>query len=194
MELLFLGLIIQICSVVVIALTPNNRYASLVSHIMLIAGLIAGLTFSFLNLIQFSNFTILSGYNRFIRIDALSNYFLIIIQLVAIPTTIYSYSYLNHYIEKGKKIRSNLVFFVLMLISTQLVVIANHAIFFLVCWELMSTSAYLGMTFEKEKRDVQTGSFYFLIVSHVIIFLLYIFFLLLHNQSNSWSFFCFSQD
>jgi len=115
-------------------------------------------------------------------------FFLCIVQLVAIPTTIYSYSYLKHYLDEGKSIRSNLVFYAILLISTQMVVIANHAVLFLVCWEMMSTSAYLGMVFEKEKREVQKGAFYYLVISHVVVFLLYIFFFLLHHQTNSWLF------
>jgi len=74
------------------------------------------------------------------------------------------------------------------MVSTQLVVIANHAILFLVSWEVMSISAYLAMLFEKEKEEVQKGSFYFLIATHTSVFILYIFFFLLHHESNSWFF------
>jgi formate hydrogenlyase subunit 3/multisubunit Na+/H+ antiporter MnhD subunit len=42
------------------------------------------------------------------------------------------------------------------------------------------------MIFEKEKKEVQNGSIYYLIMSHVVVFILYIFFLLLHHQTNSW--------
>lgn len=190
MDLLFYALTIQFFSIIVLASQQDNRKASVTAHLLLIAGLVLGfasssstLVFSNLSSQSFSAFGIP---NELFRFDSLGLYFLCIIQLVAIPTTIYSYSYLKHYIDEGKSVRSNLVFYSLMIISTQIVVIANNAILFLICWEVMSTSAYLGMIFEKEKKDVQTGSFYYLVVSHVIVFLLYIFFFLLHHQTDSW--------
>ncbi|MEI6089683.1 MAG: proton-conducting transporter membrane subunit [bacterium] len=183
MNLLFLGLIIQILSIFGIAFFKNDRKASAISHIILIIGIAVGLTFTIQNLMQ--GVPSFVNYNLF-RVDALSSYFLLIIQLVSIPTSIYSYSYLKHHIDKGDKVRSNLLFFIVMLISTQLVVIADNAIFFLVCWELMSMSSYLGMIMEKEKKEVQSGSFYYLIACHAIVLFLYVFFLLLHHQTNSW--------
>ena len=191
-DFLFYALTIQFFSTLVIAFQQDNRKASATAHLLLIAGLVLGFASSFSTLVfsnlSSQNFSALGTANGLFRFDALGLYFLCIIQLVAIPTTIYSFSYLKHYIDEGKSVRSNLVFYSLMIISTQMVVIANHAILFLISWEVMSTSAYLGMVFEKEKKDVQTGSFYYLIMSHVVIFLLYIFFFLLHHQTNSWLF------
>jgi formate hydrogenlyase subunit 3/multisubunit Na+/H+ antiporter MnhD subunit len=192
MDILFIGIILQICSIVAVAFLKDNRKASIASHIFLLSGLILGFISTFSKLV-FSNSTSIN-FNLFViseklfRFDSLGLYFLLIIQLVAIPTTIYSYSYLKHYIKKDKAVRSLLIFYTLLLVSTQLVVIANHSIFFLICWEMMSTAAYLGMIFEKEKKDVQNGSFYYLIMNHVVVFILYIFFFLLHNQTNSWFF------
>jgi len=190
MDLLFYALVVQIASIIVIASVRNNHKASAAAHLLLTAGLVLGLSSSFPALV-FSNssslnFSALLNPANIFRFDSLGLFFLNIIQLVAIPTTIYSHSYLRHYIDEGKSVTSNFIFFVLMIVSTQVVVIANHAILFLICWEVMSTTAYLGILFEKEKRDVQTGSFYYLAVSHVAVFLLYIFFFLLHQQTNSW--------
>jgi len=192
MDLLFYALTIQIFSIIAIAILQDNRKASIAAHLLLITGLILGFAVSFSTLV-FSNlssqsFSAFGIPNELFRFDALGLFFLCIVQLVAIPTTIYSYSYLKHYLDEGKSIRSNLVFYAILLISTQMVVIANHAVLFLVCWEMMSTSAYLGMVFEKEKREVQKGAFYYLVISHVVVFLLYIFFFLLHHQTNSWRF------
>ncbi len=192
MDLLFYSLLLQLSSIAAIAFFTENKKASAAAHLLLAAGLITGFITT-LTAVLTSNF-ILKDMNVFgistslFRFDALGLYFLCIIQLVAIPTTIYSYSYLKHYIEKGKSVKSNLVFYAVLLTSTQMVVVSNHAILFLICWEVMSTSAYLGMIFEKEKKDVQTGAFYYLVMSHAVVFLLYVFFFFLHNQTNSWLF------
>ncbi|MDP3148593.1 MAG: proton-conducting transporter membrane subunit [Ignavibacteria bacterium] len=192
MNLFFFALAIQILPTIIIGFLPDNRKASVVTHFLLVAGLILGFSSSF-NALVFSNTTqhnisIFGIPNSLFRFDALALYFLCIIQLVAIPISIYSYSYFKYYIERGKSVRSTLVFYTLLLVSTQLLVSANHSIVFLIFWEVMSISAYLGMIFEKEKKEVQTGSFYYFVMNHIVVYLLFVFFFLLHHQTKSWLF------
>ncbi len=167
----------------------NERRAFVISNIILLCGLILGLM-STLSSALFTSLPLLESnaflFNNWIRLDELSLYFLFIIQLVAIPTTIYNFSYLQHYIEQKRSVKSFFTFYVLLLVSTQFVVIANQAILFLVIWEIMSITAYLGMVLEKEKEEVQKGSFYYFVASHFSVFILYIFFFLLHHQTHSW--------
>jgi len=125
---------------------------------------------------------------NFIKLDGLSIYFDFVIQLAAIPTAIYNFSYLNHYIDDKKSIKGFLAFFIIMIVATRLIVLSNHAIFFIVVWETMSLTSYLAMLLEKEKEEVQKGSFYYLIASHALIFILYIMFFLLHQKTGSWYF------
>ena len=185
MDLLFYSLAIQLSALVAVVLLRNSRTASAVAHLLLLAGLISGFIPTLCALVlpdvRQPAPSICGLPQDLFRFDALGLYFLCIVQLVAIPTTIYSYSSIKHYMDKGKSIKQLLVFYPILLVATQLTVIANHSILFLVCWELMSTAAYLGMIFEKEKRDVQTGSFYYLVMTHVVVFILYIFFFLLHH-------------
>ena len=106
MDLLFYSLVIQLSSLLSVVLLQNSRTASAVSHSLLLVGLILGfaqtlgaLIFSSVPLYDFSVYGIP---NYLFRFDALGLYFLGIAQLVAIPTTIYSYSAIKHYGEKGK--------------------------------------------------------------------------------------------
>ena len=192
MELFFYAIVIQLLSAIIIGFLHDNRKASIVTHFLLTIGLLLGFISSFTPLVYSNsstqNFSFFGIPNNLFRFDALALYFLCIIQLVAIPITIYSYSYFKHYIEKGKKVRNTLVFYTLLLVSTQLLVTANHSILFLIFWEVMSISAYLGMIFEKEKVEVQNGSFYYFVMNHIVVYLLFIFFFLLHHQTNSWLF------
>lgn len=153
----------------------------------LILGLILGLATT-LSSIFSTSVNYLSMFNEFIFIDNLSRYFLFVVQLIAIPTTIFNYSYLNHYIKEKRSVKSFMLFYIILLISTQIIVIANHAVLFLVAWEVMSLSSYFAMVLEKEKQEVQRGSFYYFAASHVLVFILYIMFFLLHNESGSWFF------
>ncbi|MFA6596346.1 MAG: proton-conducting transporter membrane subunit [Ignavibacteriaceae bacterium] len=187
--LLIAAFIIQLSALIPISIIKNVRKSFFTSNIVLLIGLVIGLISTLSSVLftsqQFSTNNILL-FNNWIRLDGLGLYFLFIIQLVAIPTTIYNFSYLQHYIEDNRPVKSFVIFYIIILVSTQLVVMANQAIFFLVSWEVMSMSAYLGMLLEKEKEEVQKGSFYYFVASHVLVFILYIFFFLLHHQTNSW--------
>jgi len=180
--------LIQLLAIVFLSI-KNEHKALFSTNIVLLIGLTLGLI-STLSSPLFSSAAISSKniFSNLIRLDGLSIYFLFIVQLVAIPITVYNFSYLQHYIEKKRPIKNFIIFYIILLISTQLLVIANQAIFFLVCWEAMTISAYLAMVLEKEKEEVQRGSFYYFATSHVIIFILYIFFFLLHHLTGSWFF------
>ncbi|MDD8019346.1 MAG: proton-conducting transporter membrane subunit, partial [Bacteroidota bacterium] len=106
----------------------------------------------------------------------------------AVPTVISTHSYLQHYLHKESAVRGFLASFSLLLLSTQLLVLANHAIAFLIFWELMTLMAYLGMLLEKEKTEVQKGSFIYFTTTHAATFSLYIFFFILHQHSGNWLF------
>lgn len=181
--------IIQLAAIIPIVLIKNERKSFLTSNIILLTGLSLGLITTLSSALfsseHFSNDKILL-FDNWIRLDGLGLYFLFIVQLIAIPTTIFNFSYLQHYIEQKRSIKSFVLFYTILIISTQFVVIANQAILFLVSWEVMSMSAYLGMLLEKEKEEVQKGSFYYFVASHFLIFILYVFFFLLHHQTNSW--------
>jgi hydrogenase-4 component B len=183
---------VQVLSVLVITCIRKTRRASAVAHVLLVAGLVAGFANTVFALFdpgyaaataQLFPFT-----GNLFRFDPLGLFFLAVIQLVAIPTSVYSYSYFSRYNDTDKPVKSTLIFIIILMLSVQMIVVANHAILFLIFWEIMSITAYLGMIFEKEKKEVQNGSFYYLVISHVAMYLLFVFFLLLHKHTGSWLF------
>jgi len=191
-DLMILAFIIQLIALVFIPIIKNGRNSLIVSNTIIVSGLVLGLISTLFSLLFTSasipDYIIRGVFGNSIRFDGLSLYFLFIIQLIAIPTTLYNISYLQHYTDNKVPIKSFLIFYTIMIVSTQIVVIANHAILFLVSWEIMSMTSYLAMLLEKEKTEVQVGSFYYLIACHALVFILYIFFLLLHHETNSWYF------
>jgi len=188
-NVLFISAFVLQLFAIIFLFIKDERKALFTGNIVLLIGLVLGLV-STLSSALFSSAEISSTgiFAGWIHLDGLSLYFLFIIQLVAIPTTIYNFSYLQHYIEQKRSIKSFVTFYIILLVSTQFIVIANQAILFLVSWEVMSISGYLAMIFEKEKEEVQRGSFYYFTASHVLIFILYIMFFLLHHQTGSWYF------
>jgi hydrogenase-4 component B len=178
----------------VIALTVRPVRRALTACVAILAsGLVLNACFSIERLFSlpsvFPLFPVLPWTEPWFRADGLALYFLLVITTVAVPTVISAHSYLRHYIQKNEgAVRAFLVSFAALLLSTQLLVLANHAILFLVLWEVMTLSAYLGMLLEKEKEDVQKGSFIYFATTHMATFILYIFFFLLHDHAHSWMF------
>jgi len=133
-------------------------------------------------------FALHASWEIYFRADGLGLYFLLVITTVAIPTAISTHSYLQHYLHKQSATRAFLATFSILLLSTQLLVLADHAIAFLIFWELMTLTAYLGMLLEREKTEVQKGSFIYFTATHAATFSLYIFFFILYQHTGSWNF------
>jgi hydrogenase-4 component B len=190
--LFLLGCSLSLLGAIAALLIRPMKRALLIVVVINVLSLAFNLSFALLQLIAVpavaNLFPVFPEYASLFRADGLALFFLLVITTVAIPTVISTYSYLQHYLHNEAAVRSFLVSFSLLLISTQLVVLANHSIVFLVFWELMTMMAYLGMLLEKEKEEVQKGSFIFFTATHVATFFLYIFFFLLHNQFGSWFF------
>jgi hydrogenase-4 component B len=186
--LLLASFAVQIIAIGVMWLQRNERKSFFAANIILGIGLFVGFV-STLSSTLFFTLPVPAEqlcFNNWIRLDGLGLFFLFIIQLVAIPAVIYNFSYLQHYLDEKRSIRAFFTFFTIMLVSTELLVLSNHVLLFLISWEVMSITAYVGMTLEKEKEEVQNGSFYYFAMSHVLIFILYIFFFLLHHLTGSW--------
>jgi hydrogenase-4 component B len=193
MNYLFLiGCSLFITAAIASALVRPIKHALSIFIVMNVLALAVNLVFALKRLTEMPSITgifpVFLDYFSLFRADGLALFFLLIITTVAIPTVISIYSYLQHYLHKEASARTFLTSFSLLLLSTQLLVFANHGILFLILWELMTLMAYLGMLLEKEKEEVQKGSFIFFTTTHLATLSLYIFFLLLHNQCGSWFF------
>lgn len=186
-ELFIISFCLQIAGILFL-LTRSFKLenAFRVAHILFTAGLAFGLTASLKGLTgSLQPDTVLHPY---IIIDSLSLFFLFVIQVAAIPTILYSMAYSDRLSKSGQPVHSLTLFILLCVLFTQCVVIANHAILFLVVWEMMAVTSYLGMVYDKEKKEVQSGSFIYLIMTHLSVMLLYVFFIFLHEQTGSWLF------
>lgn len=188
--LFFAGIAVQISALFFTAVIKDRLTALKLSQWVLILGLVLSIIPTVTTL--FSAGSGISAPYDWLSFDGLSSYFLFVIQLVAIPVTLYNIPYFTRYIEKNRSLTGYLVFYIILIVSSQAIVISNHAVLFLVCWEIMSISGYVAMLPEKEKEEVQTGSFYYLAASHVLIFIMYIAFFILHRISGSWLFTDFS--
>ena len=193
MDILFLlGCSLIIIGAIIALLVRPLQRALTFYVIILVSGLSLDLVFALYRIFELPNlsplFSLFPVTTSLFRADSLALYFLLIVTTAAIPVVIATHSYLRQYFHKESAVRAFLIFFSILFLSTQLLVLVNHAIVFLVFWELMTLMAYLGMLLEKEKEEVQKGSIIFLIATHIATYFLYIFFFLLHKHSGSWFF------
>lgn len=127
------------------------------------------------------------GGEFYIRLDALSAFFLLPIFVLGPLAAVYGGVYMRAFRDR-KSMGSHWFFFNLFLLGMTLVLLARQALLFLVAWEVMSLSAFFLVTFEHEKKDVRTAGWIYLIAAHVGAAVLLILFLLLGRQAGSLDF------
>lgn len=122
-----------------------------------------------------------------IRIDALSAFFMGIICLLSFLCSIYAFGYVRNFF-KHYNIGILSFFYNIFIASMILVVTANHALYFLIVWELMALSSYMLVIFERHKTEnVRAGSLYF-IMTHCGTACIILAFLLIYQFVGSFDF------
>ena len=126
--------------------------------------------------------------------DGIALLFLFTFQLLSLAGSIYAIGYLEEYVRRGISIRWHLVSFTLLILSMQLVVVVQHALAFLIAWELMAVSAYFCIALDKARPEVRQGAFWYFVATHASALFLYVFFILLHERTGSWEFADFARQ
>jgi len=125
------------------------------------------------------------------RLDPLSAYFNLILSLLAVAISVYSFGYLRP--TEEKRTAGVLGFFYnLSLLSLTAVFTASNAFFFLIAWEAMALTAYCLITFEHRKEITRQAGVLFFVMSHAGTGCLLIGFLLLNSLSGSLDFSSFA--
>jgi len=190
--------IFLVLALVVIASVRNPFLLNRIGHGAIIGGMISGLIFTAQTFISITPHDVeLFTHPNFgtvsLHFDKLSLFFLGIIQIGGIVTSVNGIGHLSQY-EHHRSLKPTLVATILLFFSMQVLIAANHVFLFLVAWETMALSGYLGIVLEREKKEVQRGSLIFFIATHIGTLFLYIMFLLLHQQTRSWEFSTFAQQ
>jgi formate hydrogenlyase subunit 3/multisubunit Na+/H+ antiporter MnhD subunit len=122
-----------------------------------------------------------------VQLDALSAFFLIPIFLLGALAAVYGAAYLLAYRDR-KSLGPPWFFFNLFLAGMALVVVARHALLFMIAWEVMSLSAFFLVTFEHEKKDVRMAGWVYLVATHLGAAFLLAMFLFLGREAGSLDF------
>lgn len=121
-------------------------------------------------------------------IDPISAFFIIIIVVMGIIGAIYAKGYLKPYILKGKSISSHFMFYTTLILSMLTVVTCQNALFFLLCWEIMSLSSFFLVIFENEKKETLKAGIKYLVFMHISVLFIITAFALVSIKTGSYDF------
>lgn len=122
-----------------------------------------------------------------IGLDPLSAYFLVPLFILAGVTAVYGHSYMMEF-AATRSLGPSWAAFNLLVASMAVVIVARHAILFLVAWELMSVAAFLLVTFEHQDATVRRAGWVYLIATHIGVAFLIAMFLLLGRHAGGLGF------
>jgi len=123
-----------------------------------------------------------------LHIDALSAWFILIINFSFITGGFYGLFYMKAYIDQPKNLNLHGILFIILHASLVSLCAIQNSIAFLVAWEFMALSAFLTIIFEHEKIATVRAGINFLIQSHVSILFLMIGFIWVASQTGSYDF------
>jgi len=123
-----------------------------------------------------------------LHIDALSGWFMLIINFTFLTGGLYGIFYMRAYSSQKKNLNLHGILFVLLHASLISLCAIQNSIAFLVAWEIMALSAFLSIIFEHEKVATIRAGINFLIQSHVSILFLMIGFIWVAGQTGSYDF------
>ena len=123
-----------------------------------------------------------------LHIDALSAWFILIINFSFLTGGFYGIFYMRTYRSQAKNINLHGILFIILHTSLISLCAIQNSIVFLVAWEFMALSAFLTIIFEHEKIATVRAGINFLIQSHVSILFLMIGFIWVGSHTGSYDF------
>jgi hydrogenase-4 component B len=123
-----------------------------------------------------------------VRIDALSGWFMLIINFTCITGALYGMQYMKPYRAQKSNISLHCICFILMQSALISICCLQNAIAFLVAWEIMALSSFILIIFEHHKKETLNAGINFLIQSHICIMFLTLGFIWVAMRMGSYDF------
>jgi hydrogenase-4 component B len=117
-------------------------------------------------------------------LDRLSAFFLLIIAVGVLPSTLYAVGYTRHYKEKQASLGFMLNVFVP---AMMLVVLARNVLTFLVFWEAMSLASYFLVMTDSERDETRSAGWVYLVMTHAGLACLLIGFLAMSQATGTFA-------
>lgn len=109
-----------------------------------------------------------------LRMDALSGWFVLIINFIFVAGSFYGLFYMKAYQKQTNNITLHSIVFILLHTALISLCALQNSMVFLIAWEIMALSAFFSVIFEHEKMATLKAGMNYLIQSHVsIVFLMF---------------------
>ncbi len=123
-----------------------------------------------------------------LQVDALSAWFILIVDFVFVTGGLYGLSYMNVYRNQPKNLSLQGILFVLLHAALIGLFVIQNSFAFLIAWEIMALSAFLSVIFEHEKIATVKAGINFLIQSHISIVFLIVGFIWVASETGTYDF------
>jgi len=123
-----------------------------------------------------------------VRIDALSGFFILIINFTFITGALYGLQYMKAYRSQKAGLSLHCISYTLVHLSLISICSLQNSIAFLTAWEVMALSSFFLIVFEHHKRETLNAGINFLIQSHICIMFLMLGFIWVALKMNSYDF------
>lgn len=123
-----------------------------------------------------------------VRIDALSGWFILVINFTCTTGALYGMYYMKAYQTQKDNLSMHCISFILVQASLISICSLQNTIAFLIAWEIMALSSFILVIFEHQKRETLKAGINFLIQSHVCIMFLTLGFIWVAFRMNSYDF------
>ena len=123
-----------------------------------------------------------------LRIDALSGWFILIINFIFITGSFYGLFYLKAYQKQMNNLTLHSIVFILLHTALISLCTIQNSLVFLIAWEIMALSAFIAVIFEHGKMATLRAGMNYLIHSHVSILFLMFGFIWVALKTGSYDF------
>ncbi|MBW6492485.1 MAG: hypothetical protein K0B15_14975 [Lentimicrobium sp.] len=123
-----------------------------------------------------------------VRIDALSGWFILIINLVFITGSMYGLFYIKAYATQKNNLTMHNIALIFVHAASIYVTVVQNSLAFLIGWEILAISAFLMIILEHEKTATLKAGINYLIQSHFSLIILMIGFMWIAHKTGSYDF------
>ncbi len=123
-----------------------------------------------------------------LRLDALSGWFILIINLIFLTGGLYGFSYLKTYRERRNSLTLHAISFLFQHASMLSICLIQNSFVFLIAWEIMALTSFILIIFEHENPVNIKAAINYLIQAHFSIVFLMVGFLWVINKTGSYDF------
>lgn len=128
-----------------------------------------------------------------IRIDALSAWFILLINFTMITGALYGLHYMKAYRKQTSNLTLHCLAYLLAQTSLTAICVIQNSLVFLFAWEIMTISTFMLIIFEYYKQDTLKAGINFFIQSHAGVLFLTLGFIWVYYQTESYDFNAISQ-